>query len=167
MPELAIKRASQLKDTNKGKVTGVIDGTVLTITAADKKAREWVYAQIFTGADARAVGWVQLDNALSAKIDIADLPDGNHKVALFNETGELIGWVSAPKGEIKAATLTEKPKTKQNSESDEAEATPVAAGDGGAGIDPLTLNLLLAGAGLLVLAGGITGALVIAKRKRG
>ena len=167
VPELAIKRASQLKDTNKGKVTGVIDGTVLTITAADKKAREWVYAQIFTGADARAVGWVQLDNALSAKIDIADLPDGNHKVALFNETGELIGWVSAPKGEIKAATLTEKPKTKQNSESDEAEATPVAAGDGGAGIDPLTLNLLLAGAGLLVLAGGITGALVIAKRKRG
>ena len=75
--------------------------------------------------------------------------------------------MSAPKGEIKAATLTEKPKTKQNSESDEAEATPVAAGDGGAGIDPLTLNLLLAGAGLLVLAGGITGALVIAKRKRG
>ncbi|RRD61179.1 hypothetical protein [Leucobacter sp. OH1287] len=168
VPELAIKRASQLKGTNKGKVTGVIDGTVLTITAADKKAREWVYAQIFTGADVRAVGWVQLDNALSAKIDIADLPDGNHKVALFNETGELIGWVSAPKGEIKAATLTEKQETKKTSDGGEDTATPVEAGDeSGAGIDPLTLNLLLAGAGLLVLAGGITGALVIVKRKRG
>lgn len=163
IPALPVKRGSQLDTTNAGKVTGVIADNIVTLTVADGTPNQWIYAYIYTGAQSRPIGWVQLDENLQMKVDISELPDGNHKVALVGADGELIGWASAAKGEITAAVL-------QQEQIDEAraQAAETTALDGDSVVvDAMAWlpNVLLAGGALLLLGGAVAAALVLRNRR--
>lgn len=98
------KRGSQLDASMPTGVTGVIEGDVVTLTVADGEPNQWIYAYIYTGVQVRPVGWVR-PTCSQMKVDISELSDGNHKIALVGVDGTLVGWTSAAKGKITAAQL--------------------------------------------------------------
>lgn len=163
-PALPVKRSSQLTTSNVGQVTGVMDGNLVTLTVADGSPNQWIYAYVYTGVQTRPIGWVQLDAHRQLKVDISELPDGNHKIALVGVDGALIGWASAAKGQVLPARLSqEKPaelEEKNVADQSENPEPPVAAG-----VPPWLPDILLAGGALLLLGGAVTAALVIRKRK--
>lgn len=162
VPALPVKRGSQLNSSNVGQVTGIIDGGTVTLTVADGTPNQWIYAYVYTGVQTRPIGWVQLDENRQLKVDIADLPDGNHKIALVGTDGALIGWASAAKGQVTAAKLQQqKTAEAQEQVAEQTElAEPVAAGL------PVWLpNALLGGGALLLLGGAVATALVIRNRR--
>jgi hypothetical protein len=163
IPALPVKRGSQLNTSNAGKVTGVIAENIVTLNVADGTANQWVYAYIYTGVQNRPIGWVQLDENLQLKVDISELPDGNHKIALVGADGKMIGWTSAAKGEITAADLRQ-----EKIDEAQAQAADAAAIDEGPMVvDAMTWlpNVLLGGGALLLLGGAVATALVLRSRR--
>lgn len=162
VPAAPVSRGSQLTSANVGYVKSELRDGIVTLTVPGSAANDWVYAFVYTGAEVRPIGWVQLDEALQVKIDVSELPAGNHKVALVSAGGELIGWAPATTGTTKAAVLdTSKSETRNASERAKAvvlEAQPAAEG--------WPVDLMLVGGALIVLAGAVSAAVVIRSKRK-
>ncbi len=162
IPEQPVKRGSQLDASNAGQVTGVIEGDVVTLTVADGEPNQWIYAYIYTGVQVRPIGWVQLDANKQMKVDISELSDGNHKIALVGVDGTLVGWTSAAKGKITAAQLQQE-KTDEVLAQNAEEATivpPVLSG-----MSSWMVNSMLAGGALLLIAAAAAAAFALRNRR--
>lgn len=163
IPEQPVKRGSQLDASNAGQVTGLIEGDVVTLTVADGEPNQWIYAYIYTGVQVRPIGWVQLDADKQMKVDISELPDGNHKIALVSVDGTLVGWSSAAKGKITAAQLQQEKADEvfaQNAEEEAAILPPVLTGMPG-----WMVNTLLSGGALLLIAAAAMIAFALRNRR--
>ncbi len=164
IPAAPVKRGSQLTAANIGAVTGYVSGGVVTLTLPEQEADQWVYAYVFTGAETRPVGWLQLDSEKRVRVDIGELPAGNHKVALVSASGELIGWAMATRQRLTAATL----ETADHAEpEDTGSASEAAAGprDGAGPGQEWTGNLLLLGGAAVLLVGAAATAIVVRSRR--
>ncbi|MFT3942789.1 MAG: hypothetical protein QM705_03050 [Ancrocorticia sp.] len=163
IPEQPVKRGSQLNTSNAGQVTGVIEGDVVTLTVADGEPNQWIYAYVYTGVQVRPIGWVQLDANKQMKVDISELPDGNHKIALVSVDGVLVGWTSAAKGKITAAQLQQEKTDEvlaQNAEQEAAVLPPVLTG-----MPTWMVNTLLAVGALLLIAAAAAAAMALRNRR--
>ena len=162
IPEQPVKRGSQLDASNAGQVTGVIEGDVVTLTVADGEPNQWIYAYIYTGVQVRPIGWVQLDANKQMKVDISEMSDGNHKIALVGVDGTLVGWTSAAKGKITAAQLQQE-KTDEVLAQNAEEATivpPVLSG-----MSSWMVNSMLAGGALLLIVAAAAAAFALRNRR--
>lgn len=160
IPAAPVKRSSQLNASNAGAVVGSVAGGVATLTVSDREAGEWVYAYVYTGSEARAIGWIQLDDERRIRIDVGELPEGNHKVALIGADGSLIGWASAATGVVTVAELSREDPDQVVEDSAQAGAIPTIPSEQG-----WISDLLLAGGAVLLLVAAGSAALVIRHRK--
>jgi hypothetical protein len=80
---------------NAGTLTAVQDGAVITATLPIAIAGSWVYLYVYTATGAVPVGWIQADADGRVRVDLSGLPVGDHKLAVLDAAGALLGWVSA------------------------------------------------------------------------
>jgi len=92
-PEPPVDGYGDLNDGNAGGVTGVEkDGkAVITIPAAGPG--DWVFLFLYTeDGEIIDVGWVQVGDDKTITVDTENLPPGRNKLAIVDESGELLGW---------------------------------------------------------------------------
>lgn len=95
-----------LTAANAGDVAATQEGTVVTLTLAGVQPGAWVY--LYTYSEPLAVGWVQVDADRQVRVDLGLLAPGDHKVAVLDADGELIGWAAATvPGDVEAAAAPE------------------------------------------------------------
>jgi hypothetical protein len=154
---------------NAGRVSGVQDGTVVTLTLAGAAPGTWVY--LYAYSEPTAVGWVQVDANRQVKVDVGLLPAGEHKIAVLDAEGELVGWTGATVPEAVVVTTTaedaagaeeaeEQTVTAAPAEDAETVAAPVADASGLSATDGW-----LIGGGLVLLLVCVAGGLVLRRRK--
>ncbi|WP_036922588.1 hypothetical protein, partial [Propionicicella superfundia] len=162
-PTAPVARGSQLSAEDSGGATGVLNGKVLTVTVPKAQANGWVYVYVYTGARVTPVGWVQVSAERTLRIDLSDLGDGRHRVALLSSTGSLLGWVEAAIGATDTAgadTTTAETGTGAAPGQVIAAAPVAESGD-------LTVLLLSVAGGLLTAGLGTAGWLTLRSRKVG
>jgi hypothetical protein len=167
VPAQPVAGIDLLTAANVGALTAVQDGTVITVTVPGQAAGAWVYLYVYTAAQALPVGWIQLDSDLRAKADLAGLPVGDHKLAVLDEAGALLGWVSAVVDGATVAPVEPSASAEPSSESETPSAEPSAAAAPAetGGLRPSDWWLL--GGGAVALAGLVTaGALLRPGRTR-
>lgn len=146
-----------LTAANAGTVTGVQSGTVVTIGLPDREPGDWVY--LYAYSKPIPVGWIQVDESRLVRVDVAALPAGDHKIAVLDENGALIGWTSA------TITAKESNVTSTNGGRTDAAEKPAASravsADGGLST---TDWWLLAGGGTLLLV--LVASAVVVRRRR-
>jgi hypothetical protein len=113
-------------------------GQVVTVALGAEHAGRWVAAWMFSTPALLGGDWVQADATGTIAVRIpADAPVGSHRIAVFAADGTLLGWTAV---EVAAATG----------------ATPgdrlATTGTGPAPLLALTVLLLAAGAGAVVLS---------------
>ncbi|MDR2454559.1 MAG: hypothetical protein LBD51_08535, partial [Bifidobacteriaceae bacterium] len=164
LPAAPVATLALLTEANVGALTAVQDGTVITVTVPDQAAGAWVYLYVYTALQAVPVGWIQLDADLRVKADLAALPVGDHKLAVVDESGALLGWVSAvvdgatgstiePSAEPSATAQPSDAATPSSAEPTQ-QATPAAGG-----LRPADWWLLGGGAAVLVTLVSLAAAL--------
>jgi len=82
-----------LTPQNTGGLSGVQDGTLVTISLPDSEPGDWVY--LYAYSTPIPIGWIQVDEQRQVRVDLNGLPAGRHKVAAIGEDGALVGWVGA------------------------------------------------------------------------
>lgn len=95
-----------LTAANAGDVVAAQEGTVVTLTLAGVEPGAWVY--LYTYSEPLAVGWVQVDAQRQVRVDLGLLAPGDHKIAVLDADGELVGWAAATvPGEVEATSDAE------------------------------------------------------------
>ncbi len=95
-----------LTAANAGDVVAAQEGTVVTLTLAGVEPGAWVY--LYTYSEPLAVGWVQVDAHRQVRVDLGLLAPGDHKIAVLDADGGLIGWAAATvPGEVEAEAAPE------------------------------------------------------------
>lgn len=79
-----------LTAANAGTVTSVLEGAILTITIPSAEPGDWVY--LYAYSTPVPVGWIQVDADRRVRVDLAALEPGEHKLAVLDRDGALIGW---------------------------------------------------------------------------
>lgn len=166
VPDAPAATGDELTATNAGDVTGAQDGTVVTLTLPGTKPGDWVY--LYAYSEPVPVGWVQVDAARQVRVDVALLPAGEHKIAVLDADGRLIGWAGATVAGAEKAVATDDPAT--TSDALAQDDGPVAAAGSGtpdstedSGLSPSDW-WLIGGAALVVLV-MIGGAAVVRRRR--
>lgn len=93
VPEAPFADSTGFTAANAGDVTGVQDGTVVTITIPSATPGDWVY--LYAYSKPLGVGWIEVDAQRQVTVDVAALPSGLHHLALLDRDGGLIGWTAA------------------------------------------------------------------------
>ncbi|MFP7666209.1 hypothetical protein ACX3U9_10205 [Corynebacterium pyruviciproducens] len=92
----------QLSPATEGKAQGSLDNELLTITLPNKEEGDWVYLFIYAGDEAIPVGWTQVTGDKTVKLETKSIPNGEYKVGVVNEKGEVEGWLSLGLGPEKS-----------------------------------------------------------------
>jgi hypothetical protein len=178
VPAAPVADGTGLTEQNAGRVSGAQEGTVVTLTLPGVTPGAWVY--LYAYSEPTAVGWVQVDAHRQVKVDVGLLPAGEHKIAVLDAAGTLVGWTGATVAEAVVATVADEPGTGSGSGSADdagsgADGAAVTAGsaDGGAaevGAAPDAGGLSatdgwLIGGGLVLLLAGVGGGLALRRRK--
>lgn len=104
-----------LTKSNMGKIKGKLSKNgMLKITVEKAKAEDWVYVYSYT-PERDKLGWMQLNKKKSATIDVSGLADGEHKFAVLDKDGKMLGWIG-----IRLGNATESSEAQA---ADEANAT--------------------------------------------
>lgn len=99
VPEKPVKSYHDLKDSNRGDIEAKVQDGLLHVTINDgAEPGDWVY--LFLYDPGQGIGWVQVDEDRSVDVDVSQLPDGRYRIALVNESSDLIGWVQIAKGKV-------------------------------------------------------------------
>jgi len=154
-----------LTSANAGGVTGLQNGTIVTLTVPGGEPGDWVY--VYAYSDPTPVGWIRLDDDRTLRVDIAALPAGAHKLAVLDTDGALIGWAAATVAEDETVAETDATETTDDAAVEPAAAAPVSEEEVEAtptsGLAPADWWLLGGGA---ALAAAIVAGLVIVRRRR-
>lgn len=152
VPDPPVASSADLTDANSGDVTGVQEGTVVTLTVPGAEPGDWVF--VYAYSEPLAVGWIQVDEDAQIRIDIAGLPPGDHKLAVLDDAGDLLGWAGVTVDGDEAAA-------------EASSSVPVvpATAAGATGLLSATDWWLIAGAAVLVLF--VVGLIAILGSARG
>lgn len=163
VPAAPFATAAGLTPANAGGVTGARDGTVVTLTLPAAEPGDWVY--LYAYSTPVPVGWIQVDDVRQVRVDVAALAAGEHKLAVLDVDGALVGWTgvtvegdrdAAPVAAPESGTDAGAPEPQ-----DASEAAPIASSSGPSAAD----WLLLGGSAALVLV-ALTAIVVVTRRRR-
>jgi hypothetical protein len=149
-PDAPFTSDSGLTAENAGGITSTQEDTVVTLTLPDREPGEWVF--LYAYSDPVAVGWIQVDANRQVRVDLNGLPGGDHKVAVLDRDGQLIGWSVATLDEEASAVTSSEDTTSADAGSQAA--APVTAAlvtEGSPGLLGATDWWLLGGAGLAMV----------------
>lgn len=149
---------------NAGDVVGAQDGTVVTITLPAAQPGDWVY--LYAYSDPVPVGWVQVDAHRQVKVDVSLLPAGEHKIAVLDADGNLIGWTGATVAGAEEVVATDDGVTTAGgaaSEGDAPAATAAAAESDDPGLS--ASDWWLAGGAAVLALAMIVGAVALRRRR--
>ncbi|HEY0186278.1 MAG TPA: immunoglobulin domain-containing protein [Cellulomonas sp.] len=157
-PDAPVATYSELDESNVGDLAAVTQDGNLIVTIPSVEGGHWVYLYLYT-QDGQVIGvdWVQVGTDHTITIQIGSLPAGTHKLAVLDEDGTLLGWVTATGSEVLAASDDTDSGAAAAGTVEDSTAAAVAA----ALTSDLTWTLVLVGLALLVLAGSITGVVVL------
>lgn len=99
--------STELTEDNSNGITAELNGDVLTVhTNGLFVENDWVYGYAYSTPV--ALGWTQVDanGNVSWNISAANLPVGQHQIALYNVDGDLSGWAAF---EVKAPVVVVPP----------------------------------------------------------
>ncbi|MGO2612256.1 hypothetical protein [Corynebacterium flavescens] len=92
IPPSPVTSGAGLNSKNIGEVEGSLSSDLyFSAKMKDRKPGDWVYIYGF-GPQNQDLGWAQLNDKSTVKIDVAELGPGEHKFAFLDENGKLIGW---------------------------------------------------------------------------
>ncbi|MGX1738768.1 hypothetical protein ACWIB8_06310 [Corynebacterium flavescens] len=92
IPPSPVTSGAGLNSKNIGEVEGSLSPDLyFSAKMKDRKPGDWVYIYGF-GPQNQDLGWAQLNDKSTVKIDVAELGPGEHKFAFLDENGKLIGW---------------------------------------------------------------------------
>lgn len=91
VPAAPVTSGELLDALGSGGVTGLQEGTVVTLTLPDRAPGDWVYLYAYFPEPVGA-GWIQVDENRQVRVDIAALPPGEHRIAVLDAAGNLVGW---------------------------------------------------------------------------
>lgn len=154
-PDAPVASLAELDESNVGDVTAVETDGSLVITIPGVDGGHWVYLYLYT-ANRRTIpiDWVQVGTDHTITVEIGQLPDGIHKLAILDETGALVGWVTANGGDV---------APEAESEPGQAPGTAVIQDhlpDSGTGSD-LSLTLVLIAAAIVILGAAGVGIILL------
>lgn len=92
-PKAPAATGAQLSEKAKGKVQAEVKGSNLTLAVNRDFANEWMY--VFAYSTPSGLGWQQVANDGTLRFSILDLEAGDHRFAVVNADGELVGWTEA------------------------------------------------------------------------
>ena len=81
-----------LTSANRGAVTGKTSKGVATISDPGGTSGDGVF--VYGYSDARELGWFALGADKRFTVNYLVLTPGEHKLAVINQSGKLVGWVS-------------------------------------------------------------------------
>ncbi|MCK7677888.1 hypothetical protein M0E84_07575 [Corynebacterium sp. CCM 9186] len=127
-PTPPVLNAANLTSRRIGPVTSSINGDLMTLAAGGHEPGEWVYLFNYSPKPT-GIGWAQLDDLSQVALDISGLGAGEHRIAMTDSSGKLIGWSPVPDTEHRSpdsapVTATEEPP--QSTQANGARATGVA-----------------------------------------
>ncbi|QGU08306.1 hypothetical protein COCCU_12030 [Corynebacterium occultum] len=96
-PAAPVPDIAGLNQDNAGEVTGSLEGELLSMELSGVAAGDWVYLHVYA-PNVVPVGWVQVDENNTVRLDTSTIPNGVHKVAVLGEDGEILGWVEITLG---------------------------------------------------------------------
>jgi len=148
----------------RGGVTASQEGSVVTLTLPGTTPGDWVFVYVYSTPV--PVAWVQVDSARQIRVDLSRLEPGDHKVAVLDEDGELVGWAEAtvdgPAVEEPApAALAPEPEAEAPAAPVGAAPATVAAPAEGLG----TANAVLIGVAAALLVVGALVVVVVRRRR--
>lgn len=92
-PEAPAASGGDLPVDARGVVTASVDGGSLTISVDAEYAHEWMF--VFAYSEPVGLGWQQVAGDGTLLLPLLDLEPGQHRFAVVNEDGELVGWTEA------------------------------------------------------------------------
>ncbi|MCK7637179.1 hypothetical protein M0E82_04055 [Corynebacterium sp. P7202] len=126
-PAPPVLNAANLTSRRIGPVTSSINGDLMTLAAGGHEPGEWVYLFNYSPKPT-GIGWAQLDDLSQVALDISALGTGEHRIALTDSSGELIGWAPVP------GTGHRSPESVPAPVDEETAPTAQAGGTGTAGV---------------------------------
>ncbi|MCL0120046.1 hypothetical protein [Corynebacterium pygosceleis] len=94
-PAPPVLNAANLTSRRIGPVTSSLNGDLMTLAAGGHEPGEWVYLFSYSPKPT-GIGWARLDDLSQVALDISALGTGEHRIALTDSSGELIGWAPVP-----------------------------------------------------------------------
>ena len=148
----------------RGGVIATQEGSVVTLTLPGTTPGDWVFVYVYSTPV--PVAWVQVDAARQIRVDLSRLGAGEHKVAVLDEDGTLVGWADAtvegPAVEEPApAPLAAEPEAGVPAAPVGAAPVTVAAPAEGLG----TANAVLIGVAAALLVAGAAVVVVVRRRR--
>ncbi|MBO1901563.1 hypothetical protein J4H92_06315 [Leucobacter weissii] len=150
IPAPPVRAYDALTARNAGEATAVTRQGEMRVTLP--QGAGWVFLYLYPeSGDPIPIDWVRVGSDGRFTVELGDLPAGRYRIAIVDEDGALLGWVS-----VTGAAGADDSDTAAAEEAvgEIAGEQPRAAAIGGA--DP-TLNLILVAAAVLLLAGSAAG----------
>ena len=101
-PKAPAATGDALSREKQGEVQAAIEDGNLTLGVSTDYAAEWAF--VFAYSEPVGLGWQQVANDGTLRFPLLDLEAGDHRFAIVNEEGELLGWTEAT---IEADALAE------------------------------------------------------------
>ncbi len=95
VPAAPVASGEKLPASEKGGVEAAVDDGNLTLAVSTEFANEWTYVYAYGAVGSVGLGWQQVANDGTLRLSILDLEAGDHRFAVLDEDGELMGWVGA------------------------------------------------------------------------
>lgn len=102
VPSAPVATGDRLPKNDRNGVRAAVDDGNLTLAINPEYAAEWAY--VYAYSVPIGLGWQQVANDGTLRFSILDLEAGEHRFAVMNEEGELLGWAAAG---IEAEVLAE------------------------------------------------------------
>jgi hypothetical protein len=96
VPELPAPSYDALGRLDARGVTASTTGTIVTLTVPEATPGSTVFVTVFARRRVLPAGWISLDEARAARVDLRRLGDGDFRLALQAADGSLLGWANAP-----------------------------------------------------------------------
>ena len=103
VPKPPVSSDAGLTGANRGDVTGKASKGVATITDPSGANGDGVF--VYGYSNARELGWFALDADKRFTVNFLALSPGEHKLAVMNQSGRFIGWISVTRP-AEAASLS-------------------------------------------------------------
>lgn len=153
-PDPPAATGARLPDETAVAISAVLDGTDAQLALGTGLAGEWVY--VYAYSEPAGLGWQQVDEDGIVTVAVADLEPGEHRLAVLDADGELLGWT--------ALEVAEPVAEQSPAPSPAAEPSPTAVAQQDEGSGPPVVGIAV-GAAILVVAGGAT--VVMLRGRRG
>ncbi|MFT3971207.1 MAG: hypothetical protein QM695_13260 [Micropruina sp.] len=139
--------ADALAPDKAGTVTAAVNGDAAVLSVGTDYAGEWAF--VYAYSEPTPLGWQLVGADGTVTVATAGLPAGEHRLAVLDADGELLGWTTAALAASAAPTPAPAPAT----------PAPAVAAEAGPGIGVWALG----GAVLIV---GVGVAVVLLRRRR-